>query len=34
MRIDVITLFPDIFDAVVSSSMLGIARERLVTLRS
>jgi len=28
MRIDVITLFPDIFDAVVSSSMLGIARDR------
>lgn len=28
MRIDVITLFPDVFDAVVSSSMLGIARDR------
>lgn len=28
MRIDVITLFPDIFEAVVSSSMLGIARDR------
>ncbi len=28
MRIDVITLFPDIFASVVSSSMLGIARER------
>lgn len=28
MRIDVITLFPSVFDAVVSSSMLGIARDR------
>ena len=28
MRIDVITLFPGVFDAVVSSSMLGIARDR------
>lgn len=28
MRIDVITLFPDVFEPVVSSSMLGIARER------
>jgi len=28
MRIDVITLFPDVFEAVTSSSMLGIARER------
>lgn len=28
MRIDVITLFPDVFTAIVSSSMLGIARDR------
>lgn len=28
MRIDVVTLFPDVFDSVVSSSMLGIARGR------
>jgi len=28
VRIDVITLFPGVFDAVVSSSMLGIARDR------
>jgi tRNA (guanine37-N1)-methyltransferase len=28
VRIDVISLFPDVFDAVVSSSMLGVARER------
>ncbi len=28
MRIDVITLFPDVFESVVGSSMLGIARER------
>ena len=28
MRVDVITLFPAVFEAVVSSSMLGIARER------
>jgi tRNA (guanine37-N1)-methyltransferase len=28
MRIDVITLFPDSFEGIVGSSMLGIARER------
>jgi tRNA (guanine37-N1)-methyltransferase len=28
MRIDVITLFPEVFDGVVDSSMLGIARGR------
>jgi tRNA (guanine37-N1)-methyltransferase len=28
MRVDVITLFPDVFASVVSSSMLGIARDR------
>lgn len=28
MRIDVITLFPDLFEPVTGSSMLGIARER------
>lgn len=28
MRIDVVTLFPDVFQPVVSSSMLGIARDR------
>jgi tRNA (guanine37-N1)-methyltransferase len=28
MRIDVITLFPEIFEPVMGSSMLGIARER------
>jgi tRNA (guanine37-N1)-methyltransferase len=28
VRIDVITLFPDVFEGVMSSSMLGIARER------
>jgi tRNA (guanine37-N1)-methyltransferase len=28
MRIDVITLFPDVFEPIMSSSMLGIARER------
>jgi len=28
VRIDVITLFPEVFEAVTSSSMLGIARER------
>jgi tRNA (guanine37-N1)-methyltransferase len=28
VRIDVVTLFPDVFDAVLSSSMLGIARDR------
>lgn len=28
MRIDVITLFPEIFEPVIGSSMLGIARER------
>lgn len=28
MRVDVITLFPDMFEPLVSSSMLGLARER------
>jgi tRNA (guanine37-N1)-methyltransferase len=28
MRIDVITLFPEVFESIVSSSMLGIARQR------
>lgn len=28
MRIDVISIFPEVFDAVLSSSMLGVARER------
>lgn len=28
MRIDVITLFPEVFEPIVGSSMLGIARER------
>jgi tRNA (guanine37-N1)-methyltransferase len=28
MRIDVITLFPEVFEPIIGSSMLGIARER------
>ncbi|MBA4370784.1 MAG: tRNA (guanosine(37)-N1)-methyltransferase TrmD, partial [Coriobacteriaceae bacterium] len=28
MRIDVVTIFPELFDLPLSTSMLGIARER------